>query len=330
MSIDATRFVWKLSKNLISSSQKLFLLSVADRCGENNECYPSLARLESDTGLNRKTLIECRKHCIEIGILSYTGKFAPKKSKSNEKDKPQEYTQVPVMRLNCNVLREFEAPIDKIVTRTKNGTSTVFGTGTSTKNGTGTSTVFGTLNLSVEPISRTVCTEPLPERPISHFPIFEDYKKNEVNHLHEANNNFMLIQAKEESLKDEACLSLFQKKFGEYDVDFEKLYDLAQEKCGKPYKPVGKNGFYNFLNTQKNYFYTKKTKSIEKRDVILGGLTQPERELLQEYQHASKYPNVIIMSDSDKKEAQKLLHRVKIMKDTWVNEGSMNICARSI
>ena len=94
MSIDATRWVWKLSNKIISPIEKLILLAIADRCGERGECWPSIARLEEDTGLDRSTLIRHRKRFIELGLLTFTGKFA---GRSN---------QIPIMKMMVDEWRE--------------------------------------------------------------------------------------------------------------------------------------------------------------------------------------------------------------------------------
>lgn len=57
MSIDATRWAWMQSS--LKPTEKLVLLSLADRAGEMHECYPSIARLVSDTGLHRETIMTC-------------------------------------------------------------------------------------------------------------------------------------------------------------------------------------------------------------------------------------------------------------------------------
>lgn len=119
MSIDATRATWKLTAP-ITAIQKLILLSLADRAGEDGECWPSLKRLEADTNLNRKTLIDNRKKLIALGLIELTGEMKGKKK------------QIPVMRLTYINQREQE------FTSTENGmrTSTEIGTRTSTENGT--------------------------------------------------------------------------------------------------------------------------------------------------------------------------------------------------
>lgn len=94
MSVDAYLFVWKLSKNQVTPLEKLLLLSIADRCGESGECWPSLARLEHDTGITRRAIISHRNKLIKQGILRFTGEY---KGRSK---------QIPVMQLMVNEWRE--------------------------------------------------------------------------------------------------------------------------------------------------------------------------------------------------------------------------------
>ena len=54
MSIDATSWAWIVPVR--SSAQRLILLSLADRAGEDHKCYPSNKRLAEDTVLNIKTV----------------------------------------------------------------------------------------------------------------------------------------------------------------------------------------------------------------------------------------------------------------------------------
>jgi hypothetical protein len=71
MSLDATRWAWKQS---VSPSQKLVLLSLADRAGESHECHPSIARLEADTGLYRETIMEAISDLEKLQIISVSRK----------------------------------------------------------------------------------------------------------------------------------------------------------------------------------------------------------------------------------------------------------------
>lgn len=68
MSIDATRWAWSLQG--IRPTQKLVLLSLADRAGENHVCWPSLQRLAFDTGLDVKTIRTCLIDLAQAGIVS--------------------------------------------------------------------------------------------------------------------------------------------------------------------------------------------------------------------------------------------------------------------
>ena len=66
MSLDATIWAWSQQ---IRPTQKLVLLSLADRAGENDDCWPSIKRLEFDTGLNRKTVLKAIKDMAALGLL---------------------------------------------------------------------------------------------------------------------------------------------------------------------------------------------------------------------------------------------------------------------
>ena len=94
MSIDATRSTWLLTKKEVTPTQKLILLSYADRAGEGAECWPSNARLEKDTGLDRHTICSNKQDMISKGLLSYTGE---KKGRTKSID---------VVRLNYVLHRE--------------------------------------------------------------------------------------------------------------------------------------------------------------------------------------------------------------------------------
>lgn len=103
MSLCATKWAWT---QCIKSTQKLVLLSLADRADDKNNCYPSVTRLSKDTCLDRKTVIKNISTLENLGLIQVKKRFGA-----------------------CNYytikLRE---------TSTKNGTSTEIGT--STKNGT--------------------------------------------------------------------------------------------------------------------------------------------------------------------------------------------------
>lgn len=66
MSLDATLWAWSQA---VTPTQKLILLSLADRAGEDHTCHPSISRLIVDTGLSRRSIIQ------NINTLSETGRL---------------------------------------------------------------------------------------------------------------------------------------------------------------------------------------------------------------------------------------------------------------
>ncbi|MFK4050502.1 helix-turn-helix domain-containing protein [Acinetobacter venetianus] len=143
MSLDATIWAWKAEVE--SSTQRLILLSLADRAGEDHKCYPSIMRMVKDTKMNRKTIIKVLDDLEQKALIKFTGSIVG--------------NGVKVYQLLGVVGREDESTSTKKGTSGKNGTSTNLGTGsnigtstengtsTSTENGTETSTEIGTQNL---------------------------------------------------------------------------------------------------------------------------------------------------------------------------------------
>ena len=75
MSVNATRFAWKcdLSKTTKRSAKRLVLLALADRANKENTCFPSIARVVKDTGMDRKTVMNTINDLITLGLVSDTG-----------------------------------------------------------------------------------------------------------------------------------------------------------------------------------------------------------------------------------------------------------------
>lgn len=71
MSVDATRWAW--SVNIQKSTERLVLLSLADRANEDNECYPSMQRVTNDTMLDIKTVKKVISDLIQKGLVIDTG-----------------------------------------------------------------------------------------------------------------------------------------------------------------------------------------------------------------------------------------------------------------
>lgn len=75
MSVSATRFAWEcdLSKTTKRSAKRLVLLALADRANKENTCFPSIARVVKDTGMDRKTVMNTINDLIVLGLVSDTG-----------------------------------------------------------------------------------------------------------------------------------------------------------------------------------------------------------------------------------------------------------------
>ena len=140
MSLEATKLAWKLK---LKSSQKLVILSLADRADSNNFCFPSIVRLTKDTCLNRKTVLEAIRILQELGYIEIE-KGLGKVNKyilSLENPVPK-LTPVPKTE---PVPKTVLPPVpDSALPSTKNGTPT------STENGTLTYQSNLSTNLSVE------------------------------------------------------------------------------------------------------------------------------------------------------------------------------------
>ena len=74
MSLDASIWAWKAQVK--NSSQRLVLLTLADRAGETHRCYPSIKRMEKDTRLNRKTIIKVLDELEASGFIKDTGEIS--------------------------------------------------------------------------------------------------------------------------------------------------------------------------------------------------------------------------------------------------------------
>lgn len=96
MSLDATRWAWEAP--IKNSSQRLVLLSLADRAGEHYTAWPSIKRLSKDTALNEKTVQKVLLDLIKLGLVIDTGeRTGPTKRvkvlKLNNVKGREEYTQ---------------------------------------------------------------------------------------------------------------------------------------------------------------------------------------------------------------------------------------------
>ncbi|WP_373351136.1 helix-turn-helix domain-containing protein [Acinetobacter bereziniae] len=144
MSLDATVWAWKATVSC--ASERLVLLALADRAGDDHKCFPSLKRLEKDTTLNRKTIIKVLDELELKSLIKFTGEIKGNGVKVYQligvfgrEDSTDTHTKKGTSTKNDTGVN--------LGTGSKNGTSTNNGTGTSTNFGTETSTNFGTQNL---------------------------------------------------------------------------------------------------------------------------------------------------------------------------------------
>ena len=133
MSRIATDWAW--SQAIKPATHKLILLSMADRADEHHCCYPSIARLERDTGLDRKTIQKGVAAMIESGLITDTGKRAGATN------------QVRVLRLNIGEEAAQKRDAFKAVNKPKNGNVTE--SGNVPKNGMGNDPKNGIQNQSL-------------------------------------------------------------------------------------------------------------------------------------------------------------------------------------
>ena len=123
MSVNATRFAWEcdLSKTTKRSAKRLVLLSLADRANKENTCFPSIARVVKDTGMDRKTVMNTINDLITLGLVSDTGE---RKGGTNQVrvlkinvDKQESYPQEHQLSTN----KQCEIPKETVVNSPING-----------------------------------------------------------------------------------------------------------------------------------------------------------------------------------------------------------------
>ena len=100
MSVNATRFAWEcdLSKTTKRSAKRLVLLALADRANKENTCFPSIARVVKDTGMDRKTVMNTINDLITLGLISDTG------------DRKGGTNQVRVLKINVDTVKQESYP----------------------------------------------------------------------------------------------------------------------------------------------------------------------------------------------------------------------------
>lgn len=122
MSLEASIHAWKTTPPRTSqptrksarsipsrSSQKFVLVAMASRAGENALCWPSIARLASDTLLDRKTVQAVLEQLIKNGLIEDTG------------ERRGATKQVRVFRI-CGVIHREDQEGTDVSKQPKNGT----------------------------------------------------------------------------------------------------------------------------------------------------------------------------------------------------------------
>ena len=139
MSVDATRSTWMLDKSQVTASEKLVLLSLADRADENHECWPGIKRLVADTSLDRKTIMN------NLDILSDKGLIRIKKNCKGRQKRGSLYLLLYVQgRDDRSYPQQKPNKTNDQLNGPKNGTCN------GPKNGTCNGPKNGTKNLSLE------------------------------------------------------------------------------------------------------------------------------------------------------------------------------------
>jgi len=259
MSVDATIATWKLDKS-ISAIQKLLLLSLADRAGENAECWPGLKRLMKDTNLDRHTIVDNRKLLIEKGLIEFTGEL-----KGRTKS-------VPVMRLTYVKSREGDYDENQeFISSVEMPTTSSVESNTAKQCG----------NAHSEPKRREPNKEPK-NTTTSSSNIFESYKEKEKENLSKVNEEFYKQQLAEkfktESLDDEQVQQIFSERFQGLNVTLLQLYEECADYWSQTNQQVYKARFITHLKKTSLDKY-KDFKSIKSKSSI----TPDDKELIQTY-----------------------------------------------
>lgn len=141
---------WAWSLDIKPASLKLLLLAMADRADEDHCCFPSIPRLEKDTGLNRKTILSGIKKLVECGVLKDTGE------KRGRTMRVIVYKLVGVetgiKKLDARTVKTAPVEMEPISEQYQNRNDSENGTLNSPKNGTLNRPENGTQNQSLEPV----------------------------------------------------------------------------------------------------------------------------------------------------------------------------------
>ena len=132
---------------------------------------------------------------------------------------------------------------------------------------------------------------------------------------------FQTKKAKQEAITSPRNIATFNIRFTGRDLDIETLYDIAQEKFGRPNKPVGVAGLFQFIMTEKQERWPeKKTKQstpqqsqvidFETRERLQAELSEKKRtNFYQTFKHGKgDIPSTIQTASSAKHVGDLLSH----------------------
>ncbi len=218
MSLCATLWAWSLRKEIITPTEKLILLSMADRADENHECFPSKERLILDTGFKRHTVFKAIASLEAKNIIKKTG---IKKGKLQRVD---------VYRLiGITGREEFNNANKGTNIKKTNPNSAQKGTVNSAELGTFNSAEKGIPNLSSETVIKTVCVEKQEDQTPTH-------------------NSMITSEHKE----------IFENRFKERIVEIEELFNDCSAYYKEVKKDMTRFRFKKWLNTEKPENYQLK------------------------------------------------------------------------
>lgn len=269
MSVDATIATWKLGKE-VTATQKLLLLSLADRAGEEGKCWPSIKRIMSDTNLDRHTIIDNRKILIEKKLIEMIGEM-----KGRTK-------LIPVMRLTYIKGREGDLSNDDrddcfndAETNTVRKLNSVE---MPTGNGVDMRTVKQWGNTHTEPKSLLNLKEEPNTTTSSSNNFCSDYKALEMDADGSLSKEAKKAKFKKEALEDRKCISKFNERFSGFDVTIEQLYDDCCDYWSQKDQMVFRSRFLTHLSKCPTTHYPKINTSL------IPTYSQIEREMLSGYQ----------------------------------------------
>lgn len=144
---------------------------------------------------------------------------------------------------------------------------------------------------------------------------FDDYKKAELGILSDLDQQMKNEKSKQEAINNKENIEQFDLKFGNTMLTIGRLYDLAQEKCGKHNRPVGIQGFFKFIRTENSTPYLENTEN----NLSKSSITPDENKLIQEY--VSTCRALKKAAPEMKDQIEKIKIKLKNTNKSWAREA---------